>query len=123
MKKYILSLLLFSFGPLFAVKDIKSIRSIKSFDDIIAKGNVVVDFYADWCGPCKRMTPIFCNLSEEFAQVTFIKVNIDDNQSIADRYEVKSIPTFIFFKDGKKVHTINGFKKKPVMRTALKKYF
>ena len=124
MKKLALSLLLFcSFGPLFAAKEIKSIRSTKSFDDIIAKGNVVVDFYADWCGPCKRMTPVFCSLSEEFSNVTFIKVNIDDNKSIADRYGVKSIPTFIFFKDGKKVHTITGFKNKPVMRKALKKHF
>ena len=124
MKKLALSLLLFcSFGPLFAAKEIKSIRSTKSFDDIIAKGNVVVDFYADWCGPCKRMTPVLCSLSEEFSNVTFIKVNIDDNKSIADRYGVKSIPTLIFFKDGKEVERTVGKKGKNVLRNILKIVF
>ncbi len=65
------------------------------------KGLVMVDFYADWCGPCKLTSPIIEELSEEHKDVSFIKVNVDNNQELASQYSVFSIPTFIVFKDGK----------------------
>ncbi len=64
------------------------------------KGLVMVDFYADWCGPCKLTSPIIEELSEEHSDVSFVKVNIDNNQELASQYSVFSIPTFIVFKDG-----------------------
>ncbi len=65
------------------------------------KGLVMVDFYADWCGPCKLTSPIIEELSEEYTDVSFVKVNVDNNQELASQYSVFSIPTFIVFKDGK----------------------
>jgi len=63
---------------------------------------VLVDFYADWCGPCKMMAPIVEKLAEEFdGRIKVGKCNIDENMQIAQRYRVASIPTFIAFKDGK----------------------
>lgn len=59
-----------------------------------------VDFYADWCGPCKMFAPIFEGLSEERDDVIFAKVNVDDAEDLAVRFGVMSIPTVIIFKDG-----------------------
>ena len=70
---------------------------------------VLVDFYADWCGPCKMMAPIVHQLAEAYAgQVKIGKLNVDNNLEIAQKYRVMSIPTFIFFKGGEAVHTIVG---------------
>lgn len=73
------------------------------------KGIVFVDFYADWCGPCKMTNPIIDVLSEEYSgKVKFVKVNVDTNQELASTYNVFSIPTFIIFKDGKSVSQFTG---------------
>ena len=66
------------------------------------KGLLMVDFWADWCGPCKMLAPLVENLDKEYeGRVTVGKVNVDDEQELAIRYGVMSIPTVIFFKDGK----------------------
>lgn len=88
------------------------VTSASEFDSIIATGNVLVDFYAEWCGPCKRLGPIIDELAREIDTVTFVKVNMDKAQAIAHRYGVRSIPTLIFFKDGKNVKQTTGFKSK-----------
>jgi thioredoxin 1 len=81
-------------------------------------GKAVVDFYADWCGPCQMMKPTFEKVSKEFKEVNFFKVNVDNGQEAAARYDVRSIPTLIFLKDGKEADRIVGvayeadFKKK-----------
>ena len=68
------------------------------------KGLLMVDFWADWCGPCKMLAPLVENLDKEYeGRVTVGKVNVDDEQELAIRYGVMSIPTVIFFKDGKEV--------------------
>ena len=72
----------------------------KDFDAFIKKGNAVIDFYADWCGPCKVMVPDLEKASQDLKDVNFGKVNVDGNQDLAGRYGVMSIPTLIFFKDG-----------------------
>lgn len=72
---------------------------------------IVVDFYADWCGPCQIMKPIFEELANEVKyqdKVEFIKVNVDENPELASQYNVFSIPTFIFFKNGQPIKTITG---------------
>lgn len=70
------------------------------------KGVVLVDFYAEWCGPCKMTGPIIDQLATEMKNVKFIKVDVDQNSDLASQYSVFSIPTCIIFKDGK---TYNQF--------------
>ena len=71
------------------------------FQTTIKTGTVLVDFYADWCGPCRMLTPILEQLSKEMkSEVTVIKVNVDTAQNIAAQYDITSIPTIILFKDG-----------------------
>jgi len=80
-----------------------------SLDDIPKTGNVVIDFYADWCGPCKKLSPEFSRLSNEYETITFIKVNVDDAENLCKHYEVSSLPTVIFVKDNDIVSIIKGF--------------
>lgn len=70
---------------------------------------VMVDFYADWCGPCKMMAPIVEKLAEEYTgRVKIGKLNVDENQDTAGTYRVMSIPTILFIKDGQVVDTVVG---------------
>jgi thioredoxin 1 len=79
-----------------------------SKDVLEKKGVVFVDFYADWCGPCKSTEPIVEEISNEMDAVSFVKVDVDANQELASQYSVFSIPTFIMFKDGKVAGQIVG---------------
>ena len=87
-----------------AVKVLKG----ENFDDFIKEGNVVIDFYADWCGPCKMLKPIFEEASEKIKNVNFGKVNVDESSDLAQRFMVMSIPTILFFKDGKQIDRHSG---------------
>ena len=70
---------------------------------------VLVDFYADWCGPCKMMSPMVEQFADTYkGKLKVCKINVDDAQDIAARYGVMSIPTFIFFKGGEAVHQTVG---------------
>ncbi len=70
---------------------------------------VLVDFYADWCGPCKMMAPIVEKLGEKYSgQIKVGKLNVDDNMEIAEKYSVASIPMFVMFKGGQAVETMIG---------------
>lgn len=73
---------------------------------------VLVDFYANWCGPCKMLSPIVDEVAEEVSNVKVCKVNIDEARSIAMQYEIMSIPTLLVFKNGKVVNSSLGFIKK-----------
>lgn len=74
-----------------------------------AKGPILVDFWAEWCGPCKQLSPILDDVSKEMGdKVTVAKVNIDDNPESPQKYGVRGIPTLILFKDGKPVATKVG---------------
>jgi len=72
------------------------------------KGLVLVDFYADWCGPCKMTGPIIEELAEELTDIKFVKVNVDENTELTSTYQIFSIPTFVIFKDGQVVHQFVG---------------
>lgn len=77
------------------------IKSQEEFDNLIkTNNNVIVDFWAPWCGPCKMVIPMVERLSEELPSVTFAKVNIDEVVDVPTKYNVRSIPTLIKFKDG-----------------------
>ncbi len=72
------------------------------------KGVVFVDLYADWCGPCKMTSPIVEELSEKMKDIKFVKINVDENQQLAAKYNIFSIPTFMMFKDGKLANQFVG---------------
>ncbi len=74
-----------------------------NFDETLKKINlpIIVDFWADWCGPCKMLTPILEELSNEFLdKIIVAKVNLDENQELAAKFSIRSIPTILFFKSG-----------------------
>ncbi|HHX00407.1 MAG TPA: thioredoxin [Acholeplasmataceae bacterium] len=73
------------------------------------QGLTLVDFYADWCGPCRMVSPIIEDLSNTMDGVNFVKVNVDEEGELAGLYGVRSIPTLILFKDGVEVNRIIGF--------------
>ncbi|MDD6331092.1 MAG: thioredoxin [Clostridium sp.] len=81
-----------------------------------AKGAVLVDFWATWCGPCQMVGPIVEQLAEEQSEVKIVKVDVDQAQEIAGRYGVLSIPTFVLFKDGKEVRREVGALPKAALR-------
>jgi thioredoxin 1 len=75
---------------------------------------VLVDFWAEWCGPCKTIAPVLEDIAQEQAgRLRVAKVDVDENQSLAVEYGVQSIPTMIVFKDGQEVHRIVGARGKP----------
>ena len=83
-----------------------------NFDEIIKNGNVVIDCYAVWCGPCKMLAPIIEEISGELDNYTFYKLDVDRNEDIARRYGIMSIPTLLVFKNGELKEKLVGFKTK-----------
>lgn len=88
----------------------------KEFDEIIKSGLTLVDFYADWCGPCKMLGPIIEELDNEYPDITFIKVDCDINISLCDRYGIFSIPAVFLFKDGEVLEKTLGYHGKEDMK-------
>eukprot|EP01129_Flabellula_baltica_P008387 TRINITY_DN3325_c0_g1_i1.p1 TRINITY_DN3325_c0_g1~~TRINITY_DN3325_c0_g1_i1.p1 ORF type:complete len:300 (+),score=62.45 TRINITY_DN3325_c0_g1_i1:3-902(+) len=87
------------------------LQSEEEFDAFVLTGGdrlIVVDFYADWCGPCRMIAPEFESLSVDYPAVTFIKVNSDHFQGLSQRYGVSGLPTFLFFKNGTVVDQVVG---------------
>ena len=83
---------------------------------------LLVDFWAEWCGPCKSMHPIFSRMAKKYKSVRFARVNVDNAQDIAMRYGVQSIPTFIMFKNGEVANTIVGAVGEPGIHMICKKF-
>lgn len=78
---------------------------------------VLVDFYATWCGPCKMLAPVVSEIAEEYKEkLEVYKVNIDENQELALKYDIMSIPTLMFFKNGEVVNTSVGFRSKSELK-------
>jgi thioredoxin 1 len=83
---------------------------------------VFVDFYAEWCGPCKMAEPVLEELSEAYkGKVIIVKVNVDENQELSSKYDVMSIPTTIIFKGGAEVGRQTGFSGKSTFEELIKK--
>ena len=91
----------------------------KNFHNAIANGTALVDFYADWCGPCRMVSPIVDEIAEERNDITVGKVNVDDENALAMKYGVMSIPTLIVFKDGNEQTRIVGAKPKSAILAEL----
>ncbi|MBN2156091.1 MAG: thioredoxin family protein [Candidatus Lokiarchaeota archaeon] len=75
-----------------------------AFNASVSDGKVLIDVYTDWCGPCKRVKPIFKELSQEFPDVKFLSLDLDNARWIGERFEIHAIPTFLFFKDGQMIY-------------------
>ena len=98
--------------------------SDSDFDEKVLKSAtpVLVDFYADWCGPCKMAEPVLEELSDEYkGKISIVKVNVDQNREISTRYQVMSIPTTILFKGGEIVDKQIGFAGKGGFEELIKK--
>lgn len=93
-----------------------------NFDQTVSGGLVLVDFWAEWCGPCKSMHPIFDRMSKKYRHVKFARVNVDKCQDIAMRFAVQSIPTFIMFKNGQLVDRMVGAVGEPGIHMIAQKY-
>jgi len=94
---------------------IEDVPTLQGVEDIIMKASaegkaVVIDFSATWCGPCKMISPLYHELSgmEEFKNVVFLKVDVDENPETAAKYGVSSMPTFVFIKSGEVIDTMSG---------------
>ena len=85
-----------------------------------AKGKVLVDFFATWCGPCRMMSPIVDQLADELADVKVCKVDIDQAEALATEDGVEVVPTFIVFEHGEAVKSVSGVMPKPVILDMLK---
>ena len=97
------------------------IKNKAEYDKVLADNkSVFVDFYADWCGPCKMVGPVLEEISKDYADIKFVKVNVDDNPEIAQQYGIMSIPTMIGFKNGEKVAFSLGFMPREELEAVVK---
>ena len=85
---------------------VKYLESSEDFTDLVKEGKVLVDFYADWCGPCQMLAPIL----EEVDFIDIIKINVDKHQELAAKFGVMSIPTLVLMNNGEEVKRDLGFK-------------
>jgi thioredoxin 1 len=95
-------------------------QTTRSSQDLLAPfisaGDVIIDFYADWCGPCKRMSPLIDDLAASMPEFTFLKINRDHFLELASTYKITSIPTLIFIRNGKEIGRYDG---KPLTKNEL----
>uniref|UniRef100_A0A646QFW7 Thioredoxin n=1 Tax=Hemiscolopendra marginata TaxID=943146 RepID=A0A646QFW7_9MYRI len=90
------------------------VYQVKSLDDFNTKLKeaggklVVVDFFAEWCGPCKMIAPKLEGMSNHFTEVVFLKVDVDECEDIAQQYEINCMPTFVFIKNQNKIDEFSG---------------
>ena len=96
----------------------KIVNSNEEFKKLVEKGNVIVDFYADWCGPCRMQGPILEEI-EATGKASIVKVNVDDNPDLADAFGVQSIPMLLVFKDAKIVKKFIGLTPKAKIEAEL----
>ncbi len=98
------------------------VNSLEEFNEKIAKGRVLVDFFATWCGPCKMLAPILEEIDErnEAGDLLIVKVDVDEVGVVAAKYGIQSIPTLILFEDGQAKKSTLGYMPKPQLLNFLK---
>ena len=75
------------------------------FEEFIKEGTVLIDFFAEWCMPCLMMSPVIEELAEKFKDIKFVKVNVDESQQLANKFNVSTIPCLVVFKKGEEADT------------------
>ena len=103
------------------MKTLGTINNPTEFNDLMQQGKpVMLDFYADWCGPCQALLPTVEKLSDEYGeQIEIKKVNVDQNQELAAHFKVRSIPALFFIKDSTVVDNVNGLIQERYLRQKL----
>lgn len=107
------------------IKGVTSVVNDQTFEQDVLKSDVpvLVDFWAPWCGPCRMIAPLIDQLAEEYAgKLKAVKLNTDESPSIATEYGIRSIPTVMIFKDGKKMDTVIGAVPKSTLTGTIEKY-
>ncbi|MEM1574948.1 MAG: thioredoxin [Nitrososphaerota archaeon] len=97
----------------------------ENFNENLQKyNNLIIDFWAEWCAPCKAIAPIIEELAKEYAgKIIFGKINVDENREITAKFFIMSIPTLIFFKNGKEVNRIIGLVPKEIINKEIEKIY
>lgn len=91
-----------------------------NFEQTIENGVVLVDFFATWCGPCKMLSPVLEEVSSTLAgKAEIVKVDVDQDQELAMRFGIMSVPTMILFKDGQVIKQLQGFMPKPQLEAEI----
>ncbi|MGG0482459.1 thioredoxin [Bacillus megaterium] len=92
------------------MSNVLTIKDKANFQEVIDSNKIcVIKFGASWSGPCKQIAPVFNNVSKNMENVTFVDVDVDESEELSERYEIQSIPTILFVKDGKIVDKSMGF--------------
>ncbi|HLC77589.1 MAG TPA: thioredoxin [Candidatus Nanoarchaeia archaeon] len=95
----------------------------KGFDSAVKNGTVLVDFFAEWCMPCLMMEPIMEELNDKFqGKVKFVKINIDNERAISQKFNIRSIPNFVLFQDGEVVQQFVGAMNSEEFEEKLRKF-
>ncbi|SCM04457.1 thioredoxin 1, putative [Plasmodium chabaudi chabaudi] len=88
---------------------VKIVNSLAEFESAISQNEIVIaDFFADWCGPCKRIAPFYEESSKKYTKIVFIKVNVDEASEVTEKENITSMPTFKVYKNGVAVDTLMG---------------
>ena len=96
------------------------LKEEKEFTELTKEGLVLVDFYADWCGPCQMLTPVLEELAKKNKELKIVKINVDDFQQLAIQNKVLSIPAIKIYKDGKLVNQTVGYQELEDLEALLK---
>ena len=88
---------------------LKHIKDSAEFNNETAKGKVLVDFFATWCGPCKMLAPVLEKIANEHEELTVLKIDVDEVPDVASKYDIRSIPTLILFENGQPVDMKLGY--------------
>ena len=123
--EYLCGILVIVFRKSYFFNNINNIMNGGNFVSVIKVSNenfnsevissdkpVLIDFYADWCGPCKMLSPVVDKLAEEHSEFKVVKVNVDENPDLAGSYQVMSIPTLVVIENGKEVNRSMGLQSK-----------
>ena len=102
--------------------EVKELITVNFENVIKAQKLVIVDFYADWCGPCKMLSPVIANMANEFPNINFYKVNVDRESVLARKMNIQSIPTVMFYKQGQLVNQFAGNKNPQEIKTIISNF-
>ncbi len=122
MKK-LLSITLLAMLSSSTVFGFEHLKSVEQFEETIKKGNIIVDFYATWCNPCKEMEQNLKELSSQKKDIKIYKVNIEESVELLEKYGTPQVPALLYIKDGKILQGYVGLKQPKELQNDMKKYF